>query len=259
MILIFGGTTEGKQVIEVLQKLQLQHTYSTKTKIDVVLDGFGQYRHGAFTFASLEAYIIENNVELIIHASHPFATELHQTISVAAERCKIPVLRLERQFPERKVDPSVHYVKGYFEALEVIHKNFKGKKLLALTGVQSIRKLKPYWLTNKTFFRILDRQISIDIAMDSKFPKDQLILGYPNKTIADEIELIHGLNIELMLTKESGESGALSLKIAAAKACEIPIIILEKPSLPLEFRSVKTKQNLSEILAEMNLTTAPIN
>lgn len=258
MILIFGGTTEGKQVIEVLQKLQIQYIYSTKTKIDVVLHGYGQYRYGAFTVSSLEAYIIENNVELIIHASHPFATELHQTISLAAGRFNIPVLRLERQFPERKVDPTVHYVKGYFEALEVVNKNFTGKNLLALTGVQSIAKLKPYWLYNKTFFRILDRQISIDIAMGNKFPKEQLILGYPNKTIADEIKLIHGLNIELILTKESGESGALSLKIDAAKACEIPIIILEKPSLPLEFRIVKNKQNLSEILAEMNLITDQI-
>jgi len=258
MILIFGGTTEGKQVIEGLQKLQLPHTYSTKTKIDVVLDEFGEYRHGAFTFASLEAYIIKNKVKLIIHASHPFATELHQTISLASVRCNISVLRLERQFPKRQVNTAVDYVKGYSEALELINENYPNKKLLALTGVQSIGKLKPYWLTNKTIFRILDRQISIDIAMESKFPKGQLILGYPNKKIVDEIELINRLNIELVLTKESGESGALSLKIDAAKQCKIPIIILEKPSLPLEFRIVKNKLDLTELLVEMNFTTALI-
>mgnify|MGYP000681081003 CR=1 FL=1 len=258
MILIFGGTTEGKQVIEVLQKLQLQHIYSTKTKIDVVLDDFGQYRHGAFTFASLEEYITENNVELIIHASHPFATELHETISLAAGSCDIPVLRLERQFPERQVSSTVHYVRDYVDALTFIDENFKGKRLLGLTGVQSISKLKSYWLTNTSYFRILDRQISVDMAMESKFPKEQLILGYPNKTIEDEIELIQTLNIELVLTKESGESGALSLKIDAAKACNIPIIILEKPSLPVEFRIVKNKLSLSEALVGMNLKTASI-
>ena len=255
MILIFGGTTEGKQVIEVLQKLQLQYIYSTKTKIDVVLDEFGEYRHGAFTYSSLEAYIIKNKVKLIIHASHPFATELHQTISLVSVSCNVPVLRLERQFPKRQVNTAVHYVKGYSEALELINKNYPNKKLLALTGVQSIGKLKPYWLNNKTIFRILDRQISIDIAVEHKFPKDQLLLGYPNKNITDEIELINSLIIELVLTKESGESGTLSLKIDAAKQCNIPIIILEKPSLPSEFIIVKNKLNLSKVLVEMNLIT----
>ena len=58
--------------------------------------------------------------------------------------------------------------------------------------------------------------------------------------------------------EESGESGALSLKIDAAKACNIPILILEKPSLPVEFRIVKNKQNLSKVLVGMNLKTASI-
>ena len=91
MILIFGGTTEGKQVIEVLQQLRLPHIYSTKTEIDVVLGECGKYRHGAFSSRRLEKFIRENNITMIVHASHPFATELHQTISGASINCKIPV------------------------------------------------------------------------------------------------------------------------------------------------------------------------
>jgi precorrin-6x reductase len=254
MVLIFGGTTEGKQVTEVLQKLRLEHTYSTKTEIEVVLDELGSYRYGAFTASSLKKYIIENEIKIIIHASHPFATQLHQTISEASIACEVPVFRLERQFPERQVSKEIHYVEGYPEAVELINKSYPNKALLALTGVQSISKLPSYWRNNKTYFRILDRQSSIDIAMESNFSKEQLILGYPSKKVKEEVELITRLNIELILTKESGESGALSLKIEAAQQCKTPIIILKRPSLPKEFRRVKNKIELENILLSSNLT-----
>ena len=252
MILIFGGTTEGKQVIEVLQQLRLPHIYSTKTEIDVVLDECGKYRHGAFSSRRLEKFIKENNITMIIHASHPFATELHQTISLASKNCKIPVFRLERQFPKRQIKDTIHYVEGYEEALVLMNERYPQKNLLALTGVQSIVKLTSYWKNNLNYFRILDRQSSIDIALENKFPENRLILGYPSKTVEDEVENIRAYNVDVILTKESGESGSLSLKIEAAKKCNTPIIILKKPSLPSEFILIKNKLELGEALKEFN-------
>jgi len=248
MILVFGGTTEGKQAIEVLEALQLKYIYSTKTKIKVELRDFGKYRFGAFSEENLEQFISEEKITTIIHASHPFAEVLHLTISAVAKKCEIPVYRLQREYPERMQSSIIHYVNDYEAALTLLNEKFEGKLLLGLTGVQTIEKFEGFWKNNLSYFRILDRQSSIDIALKSDFPENQLILGYPNTTIEAEVELFQQKNIEVVITKESGNSGALSVKIDAAKECNIPIIIIKKPELPASFQLVNSKSDLSEIL-----------
>jgi len=248
MILVFGGTTEGKQAIEVLEALQLQYIYSTKTEIKVELGDFGKYRFGAFSEENLKQFISEGNITTIIHASHPFAEVLHQTISAVAKKCEIPVYRLQREYPERIQSSIIYYVNDYEASLTLLNEKFEGKILLGLTGVQTIEKFENFWKNNLSYFRILDRQSSIDIALKSDFPENQLILGYPNTTVETEVELFQQKNIEVVITKESGNSGALSVKIDAAKQCNIPIIIIKKPELPTSFQLVEGKSALSEIL-----------
>ena len=68
--------------------------------------------------------------------------------------------------------------------------------------------------------------------MKHDFPKEQLILGLPNKDIETEVKLYKEKNIGIVLTKESGESGSLSVKIEASLEVGIPILIIEKPVLP---------------------------
>jgi len=253
MILVFGGTTEGKQVIEVLNTLQLPFVYSTKTTISAELGNYGVYRSGAFSKEELDVFICEYKIKMIIHASHPFAEVLHKTIESSAKENTILVYRLQRVYPEKKIDENVLYVKNYQDLELLLTNNFLTKKALFLTGVQTIERLSYFWKLQTSYFRILDRQLSINIALKSNFPKEQLILGMPNKKVSEEIKLIHQLGIDLLITKESGESGALSVKIQAAKECSIPIIIIEKPVLPTYFSLFETKEKLQSALQELAL------
>lgn len=246
MILVFGGTTEGKQVIEVLEALQLPYVYSTKTEIYFEKRAYGNYRFGALSEKELIEFVTANNISLIINASHPFATVLHQTIALVSEKTKTPVVRLERQYPERTKQPLVHYVAGYDEALVLLQK--ENKTLLALSGVQSISKLKSYWKDTLSYFRILDRASSIEIAVENNFPKKQLVLGLPNKTVGEEVALIQKHKIGIILTKESGNSGSLAVKISAALEVNIPIIIIEKPEIPNTFQLVHNQNELKELI-----------
>lgn len=248
MILVFGGTTEGKQVITLLENLGLPYIYSTKTQIEPALGRFGQYRFGAFSPKSLAAYISQQSITTIIHASHPFAQVLHQTIAIVANQLMIPVYRLERQYPLQTIGLNVHYVSDYEDAIAVLNAKFDSKIVLALTGVQSIARFTTVWKQQLCYFRILDRQLSIDLAAKSDFPTHQLILGYPNDCIKAEIKLYTEKNIQVIITKESGDSGALSIKIEAALALGIAIIIIKKPALPASFLIVENQEALKNSL-----------
>jgi precorrin-6A/cobalt-precorrin-6A reductase len=252
MILVFGGTTEGKKVATLLNSEGLPFVYSTKTEIDFEASNNAVYRFGALSETQLKEFIVENKVTTIIDAAHPFAEVLHQTIDRTTQITNTPVLRFDRIYPNRTIDESVHYVDGYGEGLSLLQTKYNGKILLALTGVQSIPKLVSYWENKPAYFRILDRAASIDMALENNFPKSQLILGLPNKTVDAEVGVLKEKNIEILITKESGDSGALSVKIDAALEVNIPIIIIKKPVISSRFQLVYDTIELEKHLIDLS-------
>ncbi len=77
MILVFGGTTEGKKVATFLEAMATPFIYSTKTKIKFQENEIARYRFGALNADQLENYIHKHKIKLIINAAHPFAEVLH--------------------------------------------------------------------------------------------------------------------------------------------------------------------------------------
>jgi len=82
MTLIFGGTTEGKQVIQLMNQLRQGYHYSTKTKVEYVDNIFGVYRFGMLDEVALFDYIQMHKITQIINAAHPFATLLHRRCTI---------------------------------------------------------------------------------------------------------------------------------------------------------------------------------
>lgn len=249
MILVFGGTTEGKKVAALLESLAMPFVYSTKTNIPFAETEIASYRHGALDENQLEAYLIQNSIKTIINASHPFAEILHKTIATVAERLKVPVIRFGRKLLPKTIHSLVCYVNTYDAALELLKEN---QTLLALTGVQSIKKLKPWWLNNTSYFRILNRPESLAIARESNFPEKQLILGLPSANLEKEMGLIEAKRIEIILTKETGNSGFLSTKIEAALKTNTQIIIINQPKIPSYFKQVFSETALQSLIMATN-------
>lgn len=250
MILVFGGTTEGKRVCTALSNTAYSFWYSSKTPIEVELPPNAQYRYGAFTPALLKDFCIEQQVKLIIHASHPFAAILHQTIGEVSQQLNIPVLRIEREYQPPSIHPLCRYVNSYEEALAQLAAG-EYEPVLSLTGVQTIARLQPYWQTRKLFCRILPRESSVAIAQAAGFPEQNLLLSFPGTTVEAELEVIRATGVQAILTKESGESGFLSVKIAAAIEAGIPIYIIARPALPDHFILVNNETTIQETIKQL--------
>lgn len=245
MILVFGGTTEGKKVATLLQGKAMPFVYSTKTNIPFEKNEIASYRHGDLDEEALEAYLLKNKIHTIINASHPFAEILHSTIAKVAERLQIPVIRFGRKLLPKTNHPLVRYVDSYDDGFDLLQEQHI---LLALTGVQSIKRLQPWWQKHISYFRILDRPESLAIARESNFPESQLILGLPSADLQSEIEIIKKNKIDVILTKETGSSGFLSTKIEAALKTNAQIIIITQPKIPSYFQQVFNETELQDIL-----------
>ncbi|PWV56183.1 precorrin-6A reductase [Chitinophaga sp. S165] len=243
MILVFGGTTEGKKVAGILEKAACPYYYSTKTCIDFQPGAYGQYRYGPLTADALQTFCKAHAIKAIVHASHPFATLLHETIYEGAQALSLPVFRFERSYPDRQEHPLIIYCESYTAALSWLSA-YPAKRLLALTGVQTIAPLTNYWKKHDTIFRILPRESSLALAAQAGFPAEKLIREMPGDDPEQELAIIKQYGIDCILTKESGESGFLATKINAARQSKIPILIIERPALPDTFIPVTDEVSL---------------
>ncbi len=221
MILVFGGTTEGRKAVEVLEEGGSPYYYSTKTGEQDIALHHGIRLDGAMDGEAMLSFCREHDIRLIVDAAHPFASQLHQTIAHVAEALNIPVIRYERIYPPR--DPDITWIDEYAELSTHLS---APTTLLATTGVQSIGRLKPLEAAGiKVYYRILNRPSSIALARQQGATDDQLRYFADGSSIDVEADAI--------LLKESGLSGGFPEKVAAAKAKGMRIIALKRPELPM--------------------------
>ena len=158
MILILGGTTEGRMAVKVADEAGRRFWYSTRGDLQQVESHNGIHVTGAMDADAMTAFCREHEIKLIVDAAHPFAVRLHNTVSEVSRALSIPVVRYERTYPEHTDD--IIWCKDYADAIKRLEQA-GAESLLALTGVQTIPALKDYWLKHKCIFRVLDREGSV--------------------------------------------------------------------------------------------------
>ena len=84
MILILGGTTEGRIAARTLEEAGKPFYYSTKGDEQEVTMHHGIRLQGAMDELDLEHCCREHNIQLLVDAAHPFAIQLHQTVEKVA-------------------------------------------------------------------------------------------------------------------------------------------------------------------------------
>ncbi len=240
MILILGGTTEGRAAVQALEEAGKPFYYSTKGDEQEVTLHHGIRLTGGMDTEEMTRFCQTNDIRLLVDAAHPFAELLHDTVRQTSESLHIPVIRYERIYPDLP-DTPITWCRDYEEAIHALQASGIST-LLALTGVQTIGKLKPLWTSGlRCWFRILDRDSSRAIAKRQGFPSDRLCY-YHNEE--DDQELMQRLRPDAVLMKESGLSGGFLQKVEAARTLGIRIFVVSRPPLPDSFITVNGPHGL---------------
>lgn len=219
MILVFGGTTEGRKAAEVLEEAGNAYYYSTKTGEQDITLHHGIRLDGALDAEAMLACCQEHDIRIIVDAAHPFASQLHRTIAQVAAELGTAVIRYERIYPPR--DASITWIDDYSELTALLS---PPTTLLATTGVQSIAKLKPLEAEGiHIHYRILNRESSVALAIKQGARPEQLCYYDDPKYIPVKADAI--------LLKESGISGGFPEKVKAAQARGMRIIALKRPKI----------------------------
>ena len=238
MIIIFGGTTEGRIAAKVLDEAGSPYYYSTRGNAQQIECKHGTRMTGGLDSNAMLEFCTTHDIRLIIDAAHPFASLLHSTVGAVSEQLDIPVIRLERRYPPR--DESLVWCDSFDDAIDYLESH-EINHLLALSGVQTIGKLRRYWEKHACHFRVLDREDSRTLAKQTGFPEKNLLFWHEGQ---DELALFRQLHPGAILTKESGESGYYEEKVTAARQLGIPVIVIRRPPLPDSFYTVNGEHGL---------------
>ncbi len=239
MILILGGTTEGRMAVKVADEAGHRFWYSTRGDFQQVESHNGVHVTGAMDADTMTAFCREHEIKLIVDAAHPFAVRLHDTVSEVSRALSIPVVRYERTYPDHIDD--IIWCKDYDDAIKRLEQAGV-ESLLALTGVQTIPALKDYWSKHKCVFRVLEREESKELARKAGFDVEKLV--YYTGGQNSDLELMRQIKPQAVITKESGLSGGFTDKAAAARELGIPLYAVCRPQLPNGFITVTGEHGL---------------
>ncbi len=241
MILIFGGTTEGRKAVKELDEAGKPYYYSTKTGEQDITLRYGRHLVGAMDGTSMLDFCTRHAIRLLIDAAHPFAALLHKTVADTAAALHIPAIRFERIFPPRASD--ILWCDSYDQIPTDIH------TLLATTGVQTIHRLAHLEAHGvNVYYRILPRESSIQSALRQGVDKSHLCYYHEGE---NEIESIQSIHADAILLKESGVTGGFVEKTDAARALGIRIIAMKRPPTPSIFTTVNGEHGLRRMVEKL--------
>ena len=248
MILIFGGTTEGIKVSQLLDFMGEPYFYSTKLQTEHKVEG--KQIHGSMDKRAITDFCRAEGIKLIIDAAHPFAANIHNNIHRTATALGITTIRYDRANLNTQNNQTVSFFHSFADVSKKAQES-KFNRILTLTGVNTIPVLEDLWKNKTCYFRILQRAESYRKAISSGLPDEYIISSSPSDNHHDIIELARQKNIELIISKDSGKSGFLETKIKAAEILGIPIWIVKRPPLPTLNYTVTTEKAFIKLIYQL--------
>ena len=236
-ILLLGGTKDSTNIIEHIKKRYDAYILTTTTTEYGAR--LAQESGSDDTIArplpkeEIIEIIKENNFELLIDATHPFAEHITQTSASIARELSLPYIRFERPTANlENIDTSrIHYVKSFDDAGKLIESEFKQGNVLHFAGANTMKEIVKYVSAERFYPRILKVESSLKKCEELEIDPSHIISMTGAASIEENIDLIKKHDACVMITKESGEIGGVIEKIEAANITNIAVIMIERPTI----------------------------
>ena len=254
-ILLFAGTTEGRNLAEFLEKNQIPTEVCVATQYGETLLEEGKYLHvhaGRLDETEMEQQI-QKQITLVIDATHPYAVIVSQNIRRACSRTGTEYIRLARKETDaswKQEMEDVTEVASVAEAAAFLAK--KEGRIFAATGS---KELSAYQVIPDYQDRVVARVLSTPEAVS-----ECAMLGFSGKNlICMQGPFTEDLNVAMlrqaqaswMVTKESGKAGGFLEKLRAAKKAGAKLVVIKRPGeRSEEIEEEQKEENLYAICDE---------
>lgn len=228
--LIFGGTSEGRELAEFCRRERIPAVLSVATEYGEKLaaDSCGEIHTGPMDRLQMEQFLRERKFSRVVDATHPHAKEATQNIRVACKAVGLPYVRLLREVGEQEVFDGVRYCRDATEAagkLEKIPGNVLlttgSKELAAFSGVSGF--------TERVYVRVLPLESSIRACRETGLSGSRILAEQGPFSKEWNLLTMREKQIRVLVTKDSGSRGGFPEKLAAARELGIAVLAIRRP------------------------------
>ena len=283
-ILIFSGTTEGRKLSELLCENKISHIVSVATEYGRQVCNENPYAriiNGRMDLETMKKYLTEENIDIVIDATHPYAQEVTENIKNAVksmDNAHIKYMRYARDIQnsrllknmnnidsdsygninhkdDREKDTNYNgYIVRYFssseecaEALKDRAGDIKGNILLTTGSKELSVFCADEDIRKRLIARVLPGAESIALCEENGLSGRQIIAMQGPFSIDMNTAIIRQYDISCMVTKQSGANGGFEEKLMAAKNEGIPVYVIGCPVN-------EVGNTLEEILSEIGIS-----
>ncbi|RON83694.1 cobalt-precorrin-6A reductase [Pseudomonas chlororaphis] len=233
-VLLLGGVTEA---LAIARTLGPEHIYSLAGIGRVPTDLDCQVRVGGYGGAEgLARFIREQGIELLLDATHPYAAQISQNAATAAQLCDIPCWALRRPAWQAQAGDDWREVRDWADLVQALE---PFKRPLFTLGREPLQHLHEIPAGQFWTLRALDPYPGND--------RCEVIGARGPFLIDSERELFERRRIDVLISKNSGSS-ATEPKLEVARERGVPVLILQRPSLPAVDREFHDLDKLLQAL-----------
>ncbi len=238
-ILILGGTGEARRLAEELVDLGHDVTTSLAGRTEEVEPHKGAVRSGGYGgIEGLTEYLLAEDIDYLIDATHPFAARMSANAVGAAETAGIPLLRLNRPAWKKPEKGGWTHAERAELAADLLP---EGARVLLTTGHRDL----------EIFAARVDCIFVIRLIGKPAFDLPRhctLITDRPPYDVPQEVALMREHSITHLVSKNSGGKQTAA-KLTAAEALGVAVIMIDRPPLP-EAPEVESVEDVVAALQE---------
>ena len=216
-VVVFSGTTEGRELSRQLAALGIEVTVSVATPL-------GQEEQGSTPGVTVrcgrllpdEMAALLGDAALCIDATHPYAVEATKNIKAAAEKAGVEYLRLLR--PASPLPENCLVFESAKQAAEALAA--KEGNLLLATGAKELAQFAAI-PPERLYPRVLPTLESIAACEAANIPHRNIIAMQGPFSFALNQAMMEQFHIRWLVTKDGGAAGGFDEKAAAASAAEL--------------------------------------
>ena len=228
-ICVFAGTTEGRELIEFLSTQNISVTACVATEYgETLLPSAENLTISAkrLPIHEIITMLQENRFDLVIDATHPYATSITKSISGACAKTGTEYLRLLRG--ASPISEDAVYVSDVSSAVDYL--NTTDGNILLTTGSKELAAFSALSdFAQRVYVRVLPMEASLEtcrrvgvklahtIAMQGPFSQE---MNAATLRFADA---------KWLVTKDGGDVGGFEAKAAAAREAGVRLVVIGRP------------------------------
>lgn len=244
MILLLGGTSESLEIADLLDRQSWPYILTVVSDYGQTLaEKLGrQVQELAFSPASFIQFCHDQQIQLVIDATHPFAKNISQLAIEQAQHLQLPYIRFER-INSYQSDEHFLFYDDAAAACEYL-RTTTGQIYLS-TGSNTAAQYAKTLGVQRLHIRILPTIVALSKVQQAGFHANQIDALQGPFSEKLNIGLFQRAQSKFVLTKESGTRGGMQEKMAACSALKIICIIIKRPQINYP-RQVSTLSDLKK-------------